>query len=106
MVWKLINSTAQLSAMPPILISPLGDQVHTLEEGMEAIANISFLSKPGDTREISQNTGSIDGIQGNVDSDNHHNLKVCLNMIKRLLRKTSNHSTPGLDGIGWQDVKM
>jgi hypothetical protein len=92
--------------MPPILTSPLYDQFHTLEEKMEAIANVSFPSKPGDTREISQNTKSIDGTYGNVDSDNHHNLKVCPKMLNRLLRKTSNTSTPGLHGIGWQEVKI
>jgi hypothetical protein len=73
---------------------------------MEAIANVSFLSKHGDTREISQNTESIGGIHGNVDSDDGHNLKVCPKMLKQLLRKTSNTSAPGLDGIGWQEVKI
>jgi hypothetical protein len=92
--------------MPPILISPPGDQYHTLEEEMEAIANISFPSKPGDTREISQNTQSIDGTHSKVDSDDQHNLEVCPKMLKRLLRKTSNTSAPGLDGIGWQEVKI
>jgi hypothetical protein len=58
------------------------------------------------TREISQNTESIDGTHGNVDSDNRHNLKVTPKMQKRLLTKTSNTSTPGLDGIGWQEVKI
>jgi hypothetical protein len=73
---------------------------------MEAIANVSFPSKPGDTREISQNTESIGGTHHNVDSDDGHNLKVCPKMLKRLLRKTSNTSAPGLDGIGWQEVKI
>jgi hypothetical protein len=27
-------------------------------------------------------------------------------MLKQLLRKTSNISTPGLDGIGWEEVKI
>jgi hypothetical protein len=40
------------------------------------------------------------------DSDNRHNLKVCPKMLKRVLRKTSNTSTPGLDGIGWQEIKI
>jgi hypothetical protein len=106
MVWKAINSKPQPSAMPPILKSPSGDQFRTLEEEMEAIANVSFPSKPGDTREISQNTESIGGIHHNVDSDDGHNLKVCPKMLKQLLRKTSNTSVPGLDGIGWQEVKI
>jgi hypothetical protein len=72
-----------------------------LEEKMEAIANLWFPSKPGDTREISQNTESIGGIHHNVDSDDGHNLKVCPKVLKRLLRKTSNTSAPGLVGIGW-----
>jgi hypothetical protein len=73
--------------MPPILTSPLGNQFRILEEKMEAIANVSFPSKPGDTREISQNTKSIGGIYHNVDSNDGHNLKVCPKMLKRLLTK-------------------
>jgi hypothetical protein len=92
--------------MPPILTSPSGDQFRTLEEKMEAIANVSFPSKPGDTREISQNTESMGGTHGNVDSDDGHSLRVCPKMLKRLLRKTSNTSAPGLDGIAWQEVKI
>jgi hypothetical protein len=68
--------------MPPILTSPSGDQFRTLEEQMEAIANGSFPSKPGDTREISQNTELIGGTHHNVDSDDGHNLKVCAKMLK------------------------
>jgi hypothetical protein len=41
-----------------------------------------------------------------LDSDDHNNLNVCPTMIKRLLRKASNTSAPGLDGIGWQEVKI
>jgi hypothetical protein len=92
--------------MPPILTSPSGDQFRTLEEKMEAIAKVSVPSKPRDTREISQNTESRVGTHGNVGSDDGHNLKVCPKMLKRLLRKTSNTSAPGLDGIGWQEVKI
>jgi hypothetical protein len=92
--------------MPPILTSPLGDQFRTLEEKMEASTHVSFPSKPGDTREISQNTESIGGIHHNVDSDDGHNLKVCPKMLKRSVRKPSNTSAPGLDGIGWQEVKI
>jgi hypothetical protein len=106
MVWKSINSKPQPSAMPPILTSPSGDQFRTLEEKMDAIPNVSFPSKPGNTREISQNTESIGGIHHNVDSDDGHNLKVCLKMLKQLLRKTSNTSVPGLDRIGGQEVKI
>jgi hypothetical protein len=52
-----------------ILISPSDDQFGILEQKMEAIANVSFLSKPGDTREISQNTEYIGRIYHNIDSD-------------------------------------
>jgi hypothetical protein len=82
MVWKSINSKPQPSAMPLILTSPSGDRFHILEEKIEAIANVSFPSKPGNTREISQNTESIGGIHHNVDSDDGHNLKVCPMMLK------------------------
>jgi hypothetical protein len=106
MVWKSINSKLQPSAMPPILTSPSGEQFRILEEKMEAIANASFPSKPRDTREISQNTESIGGTHDNVDSDDGHSLKVCLKMLKLILRKTSNTSAPGLNGIGWQEVNI
>jgi hypothetical protein len=39
-VWKSINAKPQMCAMPPILSSLSGQQYHTLEEKMEAIANI------------------------------------------------------------------
>jgi hypothetical protein len=82
MVWKSINSKLRPSAMPPILRSPTGDQFCTLEEKIEAIANGSFPSKPGDTREISQHTESRGGIHHNVDSDDAHNLKVSPKILK------------------------
>jgi hypothetical protein len=92
--------------MPPIFTSPSGDQYHTLEEKMEASANGSFPSKPGETREISQNTQFIEGTYNKVDSDHQQNLKVCPKLVKRLVRNTSNILAPGLDGIGWQEIKI
>jgi hypothetical protein len=92
--------------MHPILTSPSGDQFRSLEEKMEAIANVSFPSKPRNTREISQNTESISGTHYRVDSDDGHNLKVCPKMLKQLLTIMSNTSAPGLHGIGWQEVKI
>jgi hypothetical protein len=90
--------------MPPILTSSSGDQFCTLEDKMEAIINVIFPSKPRHTREISQTRESIGAIDHNVDSDDGHNLNVYPKMLKRLLRKTSNTSVPGRDGIGWQEV--
>jgi hypothetical protein len=82
MVWKSINSKPQPTAMPTFLTSPSGDQYRTLEEKMEAIANISFPSKRGDVREICKNTQFIDEIHGRVASDDRHDLKVCPKMLK------------------------
>jgi hypothetical protein len=48
---------------------------------MDAFADVSFLLKPGDTSEISQNTESVDGTHGNIDSKNRHDLKVCPEML-------------------------
>jgi hypothetical protein len=58
LVWKSINAKPQMCAMPPILSSPSGQQYHTLEEKMEAIANISFPSKPGEVDSTVQHTQS------------------------------------------------
>jgi hypothetical protein len=71
--------------MLPMLTSPSGNQFLTLEEKMEPIANVSFPSKPGDTRQISHNKECIGEIHHNVDSDDGHNLKVCPKMLKRRL---------------------
>jgi hypothetical protein len=92
--------------MPPILTSPSGEQHTTIDETMEAIANISFPTKPDSKDNTSQTvSGSAYGSQ-NQDIGNEDRFQVCPKLLKLLLRKTNNSSAPGLDGIGWHELKL
>jgi hypothetical protein len=105
-VWKPINATPQAGAMPPILTSPSGEQYTTIEEKMEAIAKISFPTKPDYNNNTTQTvSGSVRGSQ-NQDIGNEDRFWICPKLLKRMLRKISNSSAPGLDGIGWQELKL
>jgi hypothetical protein len=95
-----------MCAMPPILSSPSGEQYHTLEEKMEAIANISFPSKPGETDSTLEDTQPTTELGSNTNANERTYFTVCPKLLKRLLRRTSNTSAPGLDGIGWQELKI
>jgi hypothetical protein len=66
-VWKAINAKPQSCAMPPTLTSTSGEQYRTLEEKMEAIANISFPSNPADIPTIAQDTQAPEESGGNTD---------------------------------------
>jgi hypothetical protein len=92
--------------MPPILISTSGEEYHTLEEKMEAIANISFLSRPENTQSPSQNIHALQNTDGQPESRGKITFTVCPKMVKRLLKKTSNSSAPGLDEMGWHELKI
>jgi hypothetical protein len=73
---------------------------------MDAIANIPFPTKPDNNDNIAKTvSGSSDGSQ-NRHIGNTDRFKVCPKLLKRLLSKTSNSSAPGLDGIGWQELKI
>jgi hypothetical protein len=106
LVWKSINAKPQMGAMTPILSPPSGEQYHTIEEKMEAIANISFPSKPGDITTIAQNTQELQESGGSADSNLGTAFTVCPKMLKQLLKGTCNTSALGLDGIGWQELKI
>jgi hypothetical protein len=95
-----------MCAMPPILSSPSGEQYHTIEEKMEAIANILFPSKPSDIATIAQDTQELQESGGSTDSNLGTAFTVCPKMLKQLLKRTCNTSAPGLDGIGWQELKI
>jgi hypothetical protein len=105
-VWKSINAKPQACAMPPILTSPSGKKYTTIEETMEAIAHISFPAKPDYSNNTTQTvSGSVCGSH-NQDIGNEDRFHVCPKLRKWLLRKTSNSAAPGLDGIGWQELKL
>jgi hypothetical protein len=106
LVWKSINAKPQMCAMPQILSSPSGEQYHTLEEKMEAIANISFPSKPGETDSTLEDTQPTTELGSNTNANERTYFRVCPKLLKRLLRRTRNTSAPGLDGIGWQELKI
>jgi hypothetical protein len=105
-VWKAINAKPQSCAMPPTLTSTSGEQYRTLEEKMEAIANISFPSNPADIPTIAQDTQAPEESGGNTDSIDGTPFTVCPKMLKQLLKRTCNTSAPGLDGIGWRELKI
>jgi hypothetical protein len=82
------------------LSSPPGEQYHTIEEKMEAIANISFPSKPGNIATIAQDTQELQESGENTDSNLGTAFTVCPKMLKQLLKRTCNTSAPEPDGIG------
>jgi hypothetical protein len=92
--------------MPPTLRSTSGEQYRTLEEKMEAIANISFPSNPADIPTIAQDTQAQEESGGITDSIDGTAITVCPKMLKQLLKRTCNTSVPGLDGIGWRKLKI
>jgi hypothetical protein len=84
----------------------IGEQYKTIEEKMKAIANISFPKKP---EYNDSSTQTVPGSRGSLDNQNtgdKERLQVCPKLLKCLLSKTSNSSAPGLDGIGWQELKI
>jgi hypothetical protein len=92
--------------MLPILTSPSGEQYKTIEEKMEAIANISFPKKPEYNNSSTQTVPGSRGILDNQNTGDKERFQVCPKLLKRLLSKTSNSSTPRLDRIGWQELKI
>jgi hypothetical protein len=92
--------------MPPTLTSTSGKQYRTLEEKIEVIAKISFPSNPADIPTIAQDTQEPEESGGNTDSTDGTAFTVCPKMLKQLLMKTCNTSAPGLDGIGWWELKI
>jgi hypothetical protein len=68
--------------MPPTLTSTSGEQYRTLEEKMEAIANISFPSNPADIPTIAQDTQAPEESGGNTDSIDATAFTVCPKMLK------------------------
>jgi hypothetical protein len=92
--------------MPLTLISLSGEQYRTIKEKMEAIANVSFPTKADDLDEalypIENSTNNLIPTTMN----NGPSLEVCPKLLKRLLRKTKNTSGLGIDGIGWQELKI
>jgi hypothetical protein len=83
-VWKSINAKPQQSAIPSILITPSGKQCPTLEEKMEAIAQISFPTKNGRQNPNRQNREMEPQDTYKPEGDS---LTICPKMLKRLLRK-------------------
>jgi hypothetical protein len=92
--------------MPPTLTSTSGEQYRTLEEKMEAIANISFPSNPADIPTIAQDTQEPEESGGNTDSIDGIAFTVYPRMLKQLLKRTCNTLAPGLNGIGWRELKI
>jgi hypothetical protein len=92
--------------MLPMLISPSGEKYHTLEDKMEAISRVSFPTKTNNTEAASQNIEILEGAITNQELKNPTKFTVCLKMLKRFLKKTNNSSAPGLEGIGWQELKI
>jgi hypothetical protein len=92
--------------MPPTLTSTSGEQYRTLEEKMEVIANISFLSKPADISTIAQDTQAPEELGGNTNSIDGTAFTVCPKMLKQLLKRTCNTLALGLDGIGWRELNI
>jgi hypothetical protein len=92
--------------MPPTLTSTSREQDRTLEETMDAIANISFPSNPADIPTIAQDTQAPEESGGNPDSIDGTAFTGCPTLLKQLLRRTCNTSAPGLDGIGWRELKI
>jgi hypothetical protein len=102
MVWKSINSKPQPCAMTPILTSPSGEQYRTVEEKMDAIANVSFPTK---SCRLNRSQTSCNSFKNSHD-EQETDFTVCPKMLKRLLRTAKNCSEPGLDGIGWQELEI
>jgi hypothetical protein len=105
-VWKAINAKPQSCAMHPTLTSTSGEQYLTLDEKMEAIANLSFPSNPAEIPTIVQDMQAPEESGGNTDSIDGTAITVCPKMLKPLLKRTCNTSVPGLDGIGWWELKI
>jgi hypothetical protein len=105
-IWKSINSKPQPCAMPLILTSPSGEQYKTIEEKMQAIANISFPKKPDYNNNSTQTVSGLSNSLENQNIGDKERFQVCPKLLKHLLSKTSNSSAPGLDGIGWQELKI
>jgi hypothetical protein len=87
--------------MPPVLISPSGEQHQTVEEKMDAITNVSFPTK---SCRLSRSQTSRNSFKNSHD-EQQTDFTVCSKMLKRFLRTAKNCSAPGLDGIGWQKLK-
>jgi hypothetical protein len=63
-----------------------------------------YASSDGGT--LSQDLQAPETSNRNLETRVQTTFVVCPKMLKRLLRKTSNSSAPGLDGIGWQELKI
>jgi hypothetical protein len=70
------------------------------------IAGISFPSRTGDRGTLSRDLQASEISNRNLETSDQTNFVVCPKMLKCLLSKTSNSSAPGLDGIGWQELKI
>jgi hypothetical protein len=90
-VRKSINSKPQPCAMPPFLISPSGEQHRTVEEKMDAIANVSFPTK---SCRLSRSQTSCNSFKNSHD-EQQPDFTVYPKMLKRLLRTTKNCSAQG-----------
>jgi hypothetical protein len=105
-VWKSINAKPQQCAIPSTLTSPSGDKYCTITDKMEAIASISFPTKTDNVLSPSNTTDTSTRVPETHVKTNDTKFTVCPKLLKRLLRNTSNSSSSGLDGIGWQQLKM
>jgi hypothetical protein len=92
--------------MPPTLISPSGEQYNMLESKIEVIAEISFPSRPCNGRILSRDLQAPEISNRNLETSVQTKFVVYPKMLKHLLKKTSNSSALGLDGIGWQELKI
>jgi hypothetical protein len=73
---------------------------------MEAIAGISFPTKTDPKLSTSNTTDTSTHVPETHMEKNDTKFTVCPKLLKCLLRKTSNSSAPGLDGIEWQELKL
>jgi hypothetical protein len=101
-----MNAKPQQCAIPSTLTSPSGDKYCTTTKKMEAIASISFPTMT-DTELSPLNTTDTPtrSLETHVRT-NDTKFTVCPKLLICLLRKTNNSPAPGLDGIGWQELKM
>jgi hypothetical protein len=73
---------------------------------MEAIGSISFSTKTDNELSPSNTTDTSTSVPETHVRTNDTKFTVCPKLLRRLLRKTSNSSASGLDGIGWQELKL